>query len=54
MTDNAGALLLRSIHKQLQLTREVVAVLPDHRDSRKFQHKTEQLLRQRVYALICG
>ena len=54
VTDSAGTLLLRSIDKRLQLTEKIAAVLPDSRDIRKVQHNTEQLLRQRIYALASG
>lgn len=47
-------MLLRSIDKQLQLTSKVATVLPDDREPEKILHDTEQLLRQRVYALACG
>jgi hypothetical protein len=54
VSSDGGLLLLREVEKRLGLLKAVAAVLPDPRSPLLVQHKTEQLLRQRVFGLCQG
>ncbi len=51
---DGGAILLKGIDTQLQLTQRVAACLNDDRQPGKVHHQTLELLRQRVFGLACG
>ena len=53
-SSDGGAVLLKSLDTQLQLTKRVAACLIDGRQPGKVQHQTLELLRQRVFGLACG
>ena len=53
-SSDGGAVLLKSLDTQLQLTKRVAACLLDGRQAGKVQHQTLELLRQRVFGLACG
>jgi len=54
ITSNGGVLLLREADRRLGLCEAVARVLKDPRDRRRCLHGSEDLLRQRVYALALG
>jgi hypothetical protein len=51
---DGGAILLKGIDTQLQLTQRIAACLNDDRQPGKIQHQTLELLRQRIFGLACG
>ncbi|MBV9225222.1 MAG: IS1380 family transposase [Acidobacteriaceae bacterium] len=54
MTSDAGALLLRSTDRRLNLVPRLAACFDDQRDSRYVLHPVPELLAQRVYGLALG
>jgi Transposase DDE domain group 1 len=54
VSSDGGLLLLREVERRLGLLRAVAEVLPDPRSPLLVRHKTEQLLRQRVFGLCQG
>jgi Transposase DDE domain group 1 len=54
VSSDGGLLVLRQVERRLGLLKAVAQVLPDPRDACLVQHTTEQLLRQRVFALCQG
>jgi Transposase DDE domain group 1 len=53
-SSDGGAVLLKSLNTQLELTKRVAACLIDGRQPGKVQHETLELLRQRVFGIACG
>ena len=53
-SSDGGAVLLKGLDTQLQLTKRLAACLIDARQPGKVQHQTLELLRQRVFGLACG
>jgi len=53
-SSDGGAVLLKSLDTQLQLTKRLAACLIDGRQPGKVQHDTLELLRQRVFGIACG
>ena len=53
-SSDGGAILLKGIDTQLELTKRLAACLKDGRQPGKVQHQTLELLRQRVFGLACG
>ncbi len=53
-SSDGGAILLKGIDTQLELTKRMVECLQDGRQPGKVQHQTLELLRQRVFGLACG
>ncbi len=53
-SSDGGAILLKGIDTQLQLTKRLAACLEDERQAGKVRHQTLELLRQRVFGLACG
>ncbi len=53
-SQDGGAVLLKSLDTQLQLTKRLAACLVDGRQPGKVQHQTLELVRQRVFGLACG
>jgi len=51
---DGGAVLLKSLDTQLQLTKRLAACVVDGRQPGKVQHQTLELVRQRVFGLACG
>jgi Transposase DDE domain group 1 len=51
---DGGAVLLKSLDTQLQLTKQLAGCLVDTRQPGKVQHQTLELVRQRVFGLACG
>src|SRR5438132_6781797 len=51
---DGGAVLLKSLDTQLQLTKRLAGGLVDQRQQGKVQHQTLELVRQRVFGLACG
>ena len=54
VTGNAGAVLLREIDRRIRLPERVAQSLPDTRRLASCQHRTQDLLQQRVHALALG
>lgn len=54
VSSDGGLLLLREVEKRVGLLKAVAEVLPDPRSPLLVRHKTEQLLRQRVFGLCQG
>src|SRR6266542_3391116 len=53
-SQDGGAVLLKSLDTQLQLTKRLAACVVDSRQPGKVQHQTLELVRQRVFGLACG
>jgi hypothetical protein len=53
-SSDGGAVLLKSLDTQLQLTKRLAACVVDGRQAGKVQHQTLELVRQRVFGLACG
>lgn len=53
-SSDGGALLLRTIDRQLQLTETLAAAMTDGREDGKVRHTRHDLIAQRVYAIACG
>jgi hypothetical protein len=53
-SSDGGAILLKSLDTQLQLTKRLAACVVDERQPGKIQHATLELLRQRVFGIACG
>jgi hypothetical protein len=53
-SSDGGAVLLKGLDTQLQLTKRLGACVTDGRQPGKVQHQTLELLRQRVFGLACG
>src|SRR5437867_2385760 len=51
---DGGAVLLKSLDTQLQLTKRLAGCLVDQRQPGKVQHQTLELVRKRVFGLACG
>ena len=53
-SSDGGAVLLKSLDTQVQLTKRLAGCLGDMRQPGKVQHQTLELVRQRVFGLACG
>lgn len=53
-SSDGGAVLLKGLDTQLQLTKRLAACVTDARQPGKVQHQTLELLRQRVFGIACG
>ena len=53
-SSDGGAVLLKSLDTQLQLTKRLAGCLVDTRQPGKVQHQALELVRQRVFGLACG
>jgi hypothetical protein len=53
-SSDGGAVLLKSLDTQLQLTKRVAACVVDERQPSKVKHQVLELVRQRVFGLACG
>jgi hypothetical protein len=51
---DGGAILLKSVDTHLGLTKRLASCLVDERQPGKIQHETIELVRQRVFGLVCG
>ncbi|MDH4371172.1 MAG: IS1380 family transposase [Nitrospira sp.] len=51
---DGGAVLLKALDEQLQLTDQLACCLVDRRDPDKIRHPLRDLLRQRLFGLACG
>lgn len=54
VSSDGGVLLLRQVEQRLGLLKAVAEALPDPRSPLLVKHKTEQMLRQRVFGLCQG
>lgn len=54
VTSDGGILLLRQLDREMGLTRAVARRLSDDRDPQRCLHRTETLVRQRVFGLALG
>jgi len=53
-SSDGGAILLKGIDTQLELTKRLAGCFVDGRQPGKVRHQTLELLRQRVFGLACG
>src|SRR2546428_3879773 len=53
-SSDGGAVLLKGLDTQFQLTKRLATCIIDGRQPGKVQHQTLELLRQRVFGLACG
>jgi Transposase DDE domain group 1 len=53
-SSDGGAVLLKSLDTQRQLTKRLAGCLVDTRQPGKVQHQALELVRQRVFGLACG
>jgi len=53
-SSDGGAVLLKAIDRQLGVTETVARGLRDRRQAGKIEHELLELVRQRVFGLVCG
>jgi hypothetical protein len=53
-SSDGGAILIKAMDSQLQLSRRLAACVFDERDPDMVEHTVHDLLRQRIYGLACG
>jgi Transposase DDE domain group 1 len=53
-SSDGGAVLLKSLDTQLELTKRLAGCLEDTRQRGKVRHQTLELVRQRIFGLACG
>jgi hypothetical protein len=53
-SSDGGAILLQSVDTHFGLTKRLAACLDDGRQPGKIRHQAVELLRQRVFGLVCG
>ncbi len=53
-SSDGGAVLLKAVDRRLGLLDRLAAVLTDPRDATRVQHRTRDLLAQRVFGIACG
>ena len=53
-SSDGGAVLLKSLDTQLQLTQRLAGCVEDPRQPGKVQHQALELVRQRIFGLACG
>jgi hypothetical protein len=51
---DGGAILLKSVDTHLGLTKDLAGCLVDERQPGKIRHQTIELIRQRIFGLVCG
>ena len=54
INSDGSALLLRDVDRHMKLLPRLAACFEDRRDSRRIEHRVEELVSQRVYALSLG
>ena len=54
ISSDGGALLLREVDQRINLLPRLAACFEDGRDSRRIEHRVEELVSQRVYGLALG
>ncbi|MBS1590321.1 MAG: transposase, partial [Bacteroidetes bacterium] len=54
VTSDGGALLLRAIDDRLNLTEQLLKIIPDKRNPDYIVHSMESLLKQRIYGIALG
>lgn len=54
VTSDGGLLLVREVEERLGVVRRFAECFQDHRDPSRVEHSVQDLLRQRVFGLICG
>ena len=54
VTSDGGSLLLRAIDQRLQLTEQLLKIIPDKRNPDYIVHSMESLLKQRIYGIALG
>jgi DNA-directed RNA polymerase subunit N (RpoN/RPB10) len=53
-SSDGGAVLLKALDRQLGVTEAVASCLQDRRQPGKVQHEVLELVRQRIFGLVCG
>ena len=53
-SSDGGAVLLKALDRQLGVTEAVASCLQDRRQPGKVQHEGLELVRQRIFGLVCG
>ena len=54
ISSDGGALLLREVDRRIKLLPRLAACFEDRRDPRRIEHRVDELVSQRVYALALG
>jgi hypothetical protein len=54
ITSDGGVMLLGEVDRRRQVIERFAACFEDHRDPERVEHRVEELLRQRLYALALG
>ena len=54
ISSDAGGLLLREVEKRTEIVKRLAACFRDHREAGRTEHRVEELVGQRVYALALG
>ena len=54
ISSDAGGLLLREVEKRTEIVKRLAGCFRDHREAGRTEHRVEELVGQRVYALALG
>ncbi|MDE2185077.1 MAG: IS1380 family transposase [Alphaproteobacteria bacterium] len=54
LSSDAGVLLLRGVEKKLSLAGRLAGCIRDHRNPLLIEHRMEEMLRLRMFAIACG
>ena len=54
ISSDAGGLLLREVEKRTEIVKRLASCFRDHREAGRTEHRVEELVGQRVYALALG
>ena len=54
ITSDGGVVLLRQVDQRIGLTARLAQALPDSRDPARWEHRLQDLSRQRIYGLALG
>ena len=54
LTSDAGLLLLAQADRHLGLIQAMAQVVTDRRDPNKIEHRCDEILRERIFAIACG
>jgi hypothetical protein len=54
ISSDAGGVLLREVERQCGILKRVAGCFEDYRDPERIEHRVEELIKQRVYAIALG
>ncbi len=54
VTTDGGAILLREMDRQLDLSQQISKIIPEYRDSSRITHELQSMIKQRIISLALG